>query len=212
MTLVSPNLVDTLLRPHLATQQHTSHGASPLSQVSRPWVLRRCSLLVGLRPHTLVSDPQLSLLTCAAFFTWTHKIVLRIRGWPSSLLSPHFCLSGFILSHVPLLLVTLKFIHSAKTSLTSDFCTHVWWPMWRFHMNVSQLDVTCPKRNSWFPVLSKQILLAGSASSLSSHPSANLTHFISAPRISCHLLHSLHHLPLRLWFLTSLPTPAPVFL
>ena len=185
MTLVSPNLVDTLLHPHLGPQQHASHGTSPLSQVSCPWVLRCCSLLVGLRPHTLMLEPRLSLLTCAAFFTWTHKVgVAQDQGLAflssrSSFLPKWLHLFPWL--YVPLLLVTLKFTHSAKTSLTSDFYTHVWWPMWHLHMNVSQLDVTCPKLNSWFPLLSKQMLLAGSASSLPSRPSANLTHFISAP-------------------------------
>ena len=213
MTLVSPNLVDTLLHPHLGPQQHASHGTSPLSQVSHPWVLRCCSLLVGLRPHTLMSEPRLSLLTCASFFTWTHKVgVAQDQGlaFLSSLSSflPKW-LHLFPWLYVPLLLVTLKFTHSAKTSLTSDFYTHVWWPMWHLHMNVSQMDVTCPKLNSWFPLLSKQMLLAGSASSFPSRPSANLTHFISAP---------LHLLPPPLQpapsppaslqqFLTGLPTP-----
>ena len=196
MILVLPNMVGTLIHLHLAAQQHASHGTSPFSQVSPPLGLNAglswltsdlthwCRSLGSVFSHVLLSSPELIKLE-----------LLRIRVWPSSLVSPHFCLSGFILSHDIMYHYCwwLRNLYILLRPLSSDFYTPVWWPVWHFHMNVSQLDVAFPKRNSWFPLLSKQILLAGSASSLSSHPSANLAHFISAP---------LH-------FLSPPPQPAP---
>lgn len=127
--LVSTNLVDTPAHPHLAAQQHTSHGASPLPQVSRPLGPETLLSLVGLCGLTrwvwdLSSVFSLALLSSPELINCAQDQGLKTF--------PHFCrssflLSGFILSHdcVPITAGDSEIHLSAKASLTSDFWTHV---------------------------------------------------------------------------------------